>query len=56
MEIRPGRAVTELIINLLIKDNNFSVHVKNANKVGTLRVVLDKTNDSTRPFVPLGMS
>ena len=46
------RKHSELVDDLLVKDERMSVHVKDTGVVGSLEVVLDKADHATGPFVP----
>jgi len=52
VEVGSGRLVLELVVDLLVKDECLSVHVKDPDVVGSLEVVLDKADHATGPFVP----
>ena len=46
------KVLPELIVDLLVKNENHSVHVIHANEVGPPQVVLDEADHTTGPFVP----
>ena len=52
VEVGSGRLVLELVVDLLVKDECLSVHVKDPDVVGSLEVILDKADHATGPFVP----
>ena len=52
VEVRSGRLVLELVVDLLVKDHCLSVHVKDPDVVGSLEIVLDEADHTTGPFVP----
>ena len=52
VEVRSWRLVLELVVDLLVKHQRLSVHVKYSDVVGSLEVVLDEANYTTGPFVP----
>lgn len=52
VEIRSRCLVPELVIDLLIKNEDSSIHIVNPYKIGSSEIVLDKADDPTGPLVP----
>lgn len=56
VEIRPRGLVPELVVDLLIEDDDPSIHVDDSDEVRPPGVVLDEAGHAARSFVPSGMS
>ena len=50
--IRRSVRLPELVVDLLIKNKDSSIHIINPDKIGSPQIVLDKADDPTGPLVP----
>jgi hypothetical protein len=56
MKIGPGRSISELVVDFLIKNDHFAIYVQNSDEIGPFWVIFDQTHYPTGPFIPPGMT